>query len=52
VSTGTKEVEVSMAVLPLAPAPGAADGQSLLVDRLRVGDVEEGRVHLIAWPFD
>src|SRR5215208_1939179 len=40
-----------MAVRPLAPAPGAADGQPLLVHGLRVGDVEEG-VHLLAWPFD
>src|SRR5215207_5395358 len=39
-----------MAVRPLALAPGAADGQPLLVHGLRVGDVEEG-VHLIAWPF-
>jgi hypothetical protein len=51
VSAGAKEVEVGMAVPSLLPAPGAADGQSLLVDRLRVCDVEEG-VHLIAWPFD
>jgi len=40
-----------MAVLPLALAPGAADGQSLLVGGLCVDDVDEG-VHLIAWPFD
>src|SRR3954447_9462414 len=37
-----------MAVRPLAPAPGAADDQPLLVHGLRVGDVEEG-VHRFAW---
>jgi hypothetical protein len=38
--------EVFMA-LPLAAEP---DGAALLVDGVRVGDVEEG-VHGIAWPF-
>ena len=35
----------------LAAAPGAADGQALLVGGLCVDDVDEG-VHLVAWPFD
>jgi hypothetical protein len=36
-----------MALAGLAAEPEAA---ALLVDGVRVGDVEEG-VHLIAWPF-
>jgi hypothetical protein len=47
-TTGTLNVwEVFIVLAPAAEPEGAA----LLVDGVRVGDVEEG-VHVIAWPFD